>query len=130
MGAEVERRLGIDTTLRLAIPCRASDGNELRKLSAETSVRVKKKRRKKGGDKKMKLIKTTQLVKLLSRSEKVRIPRGRRKSGRRRGGRGGCNPRWQRGEMVICGRREGAGDRDGRGLARLLGHFRRGPMGV
>lgn len=90
MGAEVERRLGIDTTLRSAIPCRASDGNELRKLSAETSVRVKKKRRKKGGgDKKMKLIKTTQLVKLLSRSEKVRIPRGRRKSGRRRGGRGG-----------------------------------------
>lgn len=49
MGAEVERRLGIDTTLRSAIPCRASDGNELRKLSAETSVRVKKKRRKKGG---------------------------------------------------------------------------------
>lgn len=35
MGSEVERRLGIDTTLRLAIPCRASDGNELRKLSAE-----------------------------------------------------------------------------------------------
>lgn len=42
----------------------------------------------------------------------------------------GCNPRWQRGEMVICGRREGADDRDGRGLARLLGHFRRGPTGV
>lgn len=39
MGAEVERWLGIDTTLRSAIPCRASDGNELRKLSAETSVK-------------------------------------------------------------------------------------------
>lgn len=47
MGSEVERWLGIDTTLRLAIPCRASDGNELRKLSAETSVRKKKKKRKK-----------------------------------------------------------------------------------
>lgn len=33
MGVEVERWLGIDTTLRLAIPCRASDGNELKKLS-------------------------------------------------------------------------------------------------
>lgn len=32
MGVDVERWLGIDTTLRLAIPCRAPDGNELRKL--------------------------------------------------------------------------------------------------
>ena len=45
MGAEVERWQGIHTTLRSAIPCRASDGNELRKLSAETSVRKKKKKK-------------------------------------------------------------------------------------
>lgn len=59
MGSEVERWLGIDTTLRLAIPCRASDGNELRKLSAETSVRKKKKEEEEEEkNKSMKLIRT------------------------------------------------------------------------
>lgn len=51
MGAEVEGRLGIDTTLRSAIPCGASDGNELRKLSTETSVKKKKKKEEKEKDK-------------------------------------------------------------------------------
>lgn len=42
MGVKVERWLGIDTSLRLAIPCRASDGNELRKLSEKRLVEGKR----------------------------------------------------------------------------------------
>lgn len=42
MGVEVERWLGVDTTLCLAIPCRASDGNELRKLSEKCLVEGKR----------------------------------------------------------------------------------------
>lgn len=75
MGTEVEQRQGTDTTLRSAIPCRASDGNELRTLSAETSVSQKKrKKRKKSVDEAHK----TPTRKTVEHIWEVRIPLGGR----------------------------------------------------
>lgn len=66
MGVEVERWLGVDTTLCLAIPCRASDGNELRKLSEKCLGEEKR-------YKEMSLIKA-RTHKTVQRIWEVRIP--------------------------------------------------------
>lgn len=115
MGSEVERWLGIDTTLRLAIPCRASDGNELRKLSAETSVRKKKKEEEEEEkNKSMKLIRTP-TRKTVERIWEVRIPWGGRSRQSVWVGGGGCIIlEGNGGEITICGCWADGRDRDGR----------------